>query len=91
MFGAGGILLWWNQTAIEHYHAGLEEGRTHLTVDFATAPEAVEALIGWILQRDPKSRPPYGAALVAEVKAALQRALALAESSEKHSRYSSLL
>ena len=45
LFGAGGALLWWNQTAIEHYHAGLEEGRTHLTVNFETAPEAVEAVL----------------------------------------------
>ena len=30
---------------MEHYHAGLEEGRTHLTVDFATAPEAVETVL----------------------------------------------
>jgi len=42
-----------------------------LSAHLPGAPEAVEALIGWILQRDPKSRPPCGAALVAEVEAVL--------------------
>ena len=45
LFGAGGVLLWWNQTALEHYHAGLEEGRTHLTVTAATAPAVVERVL----------------------------------------------
>ena len=42
-----------------------------LSAHLPGAPEAVEALIGWILQKDPKSRPPCGAALVAEVEAVL--------------------
>ena len=33
LWGVGGVILYWDHLAYEHYTAGLEDGRTHLVVN----------------------------------------------------------
>ena len=45
LWGVGGVILYWDHLAYEHYTAGLEDGRTHLIVNVTSAKAAAERVL----------------------------------------------
>ncbi len=45
LWGVGGVILYWDHLAYEHYTAGLEDNRTHLIINVTSAKAAAERVL----------------------------------------------